>query len=413
MVYELKFADIGEGVQEGEILQWHVEEDEEIEEDQLVVEVHTEKVNVEITSPVTGIVRSIEHEPGDVIQVGDTLIKIETGEREKEIEEEAEGEEREEREEDEGLFKATEPPEKEKMEKTERILAAPAVRRLSQEMGIDLSQVQGSGPAGRITREDLESFEEGKEKERKEEDRRVERKVERIPLKGTRRTISRRLRRSKDHAAHYSYHDEVDMSAIMKLREEANSMAKDKEIHLTYLPFIVKCLTPALEEYPILNSELDEDKEEILVKNYYNIGIAIDTEEGLIVPNVKDADTKSLWELAEDIEDLANRARSGDLSLDQVQGGTFTVTSVGNIGGVMATPIINWPEVAILGVMRIKSRPIVIEEKGEEKIAIKPIMFLSISVDHRVVDGAVAARFMNKLIRILENPGRLILEEKK
>ncbi len=402
MIFELKFADIGEGVQEGEVMEWHVSEGDKVEEEQTVVEVHTEKVNVEITTPVNGTVVSLEKEEGDIVQVNEILMKIETEEAPEEEEEPTKEEE------DDSLFKPSAPFKmRDDRNKSKKVLAAPAVRRRAREAGIDLQLVEGTGPAGRVKQEDLERYKKQKRRPRQE----VEKREEVISLRGTRRSIAKSLRKSKDRAAHFTYFDEVDMSAMDELRKAAKSMAEEKGVSLTYLPLIIKCLIPTLKEFPMLNASLDDEEEQIIIKHYYNIGIAVDTEEGLMVPVIKNADTKTVWDLAEEVEDLATRARLGKLTLEDVQGGTFTITSVGNIGGAMATPIINWPEVAILGVMRKKLRPVVVKENEKPEIAIRPTMFLSISIDHRVVDGAKVARFTNLLMKYMENPGLVLLEE--
>lgn len=422
MVYEFKFPDIGEGVEEGEIVQWFVKEGDIVEEEEPLLEMHTVKVTTEITSPVAGKIASLEHEEGDQVNVGEVLVNIETEEVEEEKVEKEEVKEKEKKKaakekEEKGMFEPTEtvPRGKPKAKKKkaakekERVLAPPAIRRQARKEDIDLHQVAGSGPGGRITKEDLERYIQ-KEKEAVPEE--APKKEEHLPLRGTRRDVARAMRKSKDKAAHYTYVDSVDMTALDDLIEKAKPTAEEKGVKLTYLPILIKCLIPALEEYPLLNSSLDEDNEEIVVKHYYNIGIAVDTDEGLVVPVIKQADEKSVWQLAREIKELATRAREGTLTLDDVQGGTFTITNIGPIGGVLATPIIRWPEVAILGMNRAKYRPVVVEERGKREIAIRKMMYLSLSLDHRVVDGAVGARFTNKLVRYMENPGLLFLEDK-
>ncbi len=432
-IFELRLADFGEGLHEGEILQWYVKPGDVIKKEQPLLEVHTEKLNTEVTSPVSGKILSIERHEGEIVKVGELLATIEI------LDAESAGDEVSTKsvepastsvkdEEPEGLFQAsfqitpvsTGKPSS-SARTSRRVLAAPAIRRKARELGIDLSQVPGTGPGGRITREDWEAFL-GSRSVTTVRDRPLSmpsRKritvpsggEERIPLRGTRRTIAVNMRRSKDTAAHYTVFDEVDMSALDALRQQAKPMAEERGVKLTYLALIIKCLIPALKQFPILNSSVDDEKQEIIIKHYYNIGIAVDTPDGLIVPVVKNADQKNVWELAAEIRDLARRAREGKLRLEDVQGGTFTVTSIGNIGGVMATPIIRWPEVAILGVMKSKLRPVVIEQHGKPEIAIRPMMYLSLTLDHRIIDGAVGARFMNTLIRYMENPGLFLLEE--
>jgi pyruvate dehydrogenase E2 component (dihydrolipoamide acetyltransferase) len=412
VIHEIRFADIGEGVHEGELLTWHVKVGDTVKEDQTLAEVYTEKVTVEITTPVDGVVESLEKNEGELIEVGEVLAKIEAVESvtgkavSAELADSA----------DPSLFKPTQPFEETvpaREEYPHPILAAPAVRRRAREMNIDISLVRGSGPGGRILFEDLDAFGPPSGKPAMTQPRpEVGQKLEeRIPLRGVRRAVARNLRVSKSTAAHFTYHDEVDLTSLDRLRDEANSMAGEHHVNLTYLPFVVKCLIPALREFPILNSSLDDEREEIVIKHNYNIGIAVDTDDGLIVPVIKDADRKNIWEIAREIGDLADRARTGKLKLDEVQGGTFTITSVGNIGGVMATPIIRWPEAAILGVMRGKLRPVAVAVDGVPKVEIRKMMFLSVSVDHRIIDGAVVARFMNRLIQYLENPGLMLLSE--
>lgn len=407
MVYEFKFPDIGEGVHEGEILQWFVDVDEHVEKEQDLLEVHTEKVTTKISSPVAGKIGSIEREEGEIVKVGDVLVRIETKESRDEV---AEMEE----EKDEAMFQQREPikktetkEEKKKKETTKRILAPPAIRRRAREEDVDLHNVEGTGPGGRITKKDFEQY---LEQQKAQPPIAVSEQEEHVPLRGTRRNIAENMQKSKRKAAHYTYVDEVDMSALDTLREKAKPIAEKKGVKLTYLPLIVKSLVPALKQYPYLNSSLNEDKEEIVVKHYYNIGIAVDTPEGLLVPVVKHVNEKSVWEVAKEIETLAKQARNGELSLEDVQGGTFSVTNIGPIGGLMGTPVIRWPEVAVLGLNRAKYRPVAVEKKGTHELAIRKMMYLSLSVDHRVVDGAIAARFTNVVKRYIENPELLFLE---
>lgn len=424
MVFELKFADIGEGVHEGEILKWHVKPGDEVKPEQIVVEVMTEKVNVEITAPVGGRIKSLGKQEGDVIKVGELLISIDesgviaTPKTPAKQESKAPAVEK-----DDSLFTASQPfqyvqPKKKELEAiiNEKPLASPAVRKKAREMGIDLKTVQGSGPAGRINHEDLLKSSSGQS-----ESVGINRTLtniqtfvsggeERIPLRGLRRAISTSMRKSKDHAAHYTYTDEVDMTALDQLRSQTKVLAEQKGVKLTYLPFVIKAIIGAIKKYPILNSSLDEEKQELVMKKYFNIGIAVATNDGLIVPVVKNADQKDIWQLAAEIQDLSNRARNGKLKLEDMQGGTFTITSVGNIGGTSATPVINYPEVAILGLMRSKLRPVVVESNGKNEVVIRPMMNVCLSLDHRVVDGAIGAYFTNELIKYLQNPALVFIE---
>jgi pyruvate dehydrogenase E2 component (dihydrolipoamide acetyltransferase) len=425
LVFELKFADIGEGVHEGEILKWHVKPGDTVQAEQIVVEVMTEKVNVEITAPVNGKITSLGKEEGEIITVGEVLISIEEsgsgkGKTPPKVEQTKPSQPAEK---DDSLFTPSQPFQyvqpKKSAEKTiinEKPLAPPAVRKKARDLGIDLKTVRGSGPAGRINHQDLENYLKGSTTSVQQARTLTSIKSyvsggeERMPLRGMRRAISQGMRRSKDHAAHYTYVEEVDMSALTQLRSQTKALAEQKGVKLTFLPFIIKAIIAALKKYPLLNSSLDEEKQEIVLKRYYNMGIAVATDEGLIVPVVKSADQKDIWELAGEIQDLSARARQGKLKLEDMQGSTFTITSIGSIGGLIATPIINYPEVAILGIMASKLKPVVVEANGKNEIVIRPIMNICLSLDHRVVDGAVGALFTNEIIKYLENPALVFID---
>lgn len=409
MVFEFRLPDVGEGVAEGEVVKWLVKEGAQVGENEPLVEIMTDKVNVEIPSPKKGTVLKLMAKEGEVVKVGQVLLVIaEKGEQTSK--------------------KAPEPstaktaPVLVKAEvlstapltppivskKPQEILATPATRKLARDLGVDLSLVEGTGAGGRIIDEDVQRF-------KKTGARTVAVAVsvpgklgseERVPLRGIRRKIAERMVMSRHTAAHVTHVDEVDMTEIVQLREKTKETAEKHGVKLTYLPFIIKALIPALKQYPYLNATLDDEKEEIVLKKYYNIGIATNTEQGLIVPVVKDADHKSITQLGDEIARLSERARAGQLTLDEIQGSTFTITNVGGIGGVFATPIINYPEVAILGVHKITKRPIV----KENEIVIRDMTYLSVSFDHRVLDGAVAAEFMNAIKRYLEDPKLLLLE---
>ncbi|MBI1742826.1 2-oxo acid dehydrogenase subunit E2 [Candidatus Acetothermia bacterium] len=434
MAFEFKLPDIGEGVHEGEIVKWLVKEGDTVKEDQPLVEVMTDKATVEIPSPKAGTVLKLMYKEGEVAKVGTVLVTI-------------------------GVAGETAPAPTAKtvvapaaqptmaaaaatvaplrtMNATvpmtapgTRVLATPATRKLARELGIDILLVAGSGPGGRVTDEDVRKFAadgvstktpvaptptpspmpsaaskptpasvagvvsmDGRE--------------ERMPLRGIRKKMSERMHQSKTTAAHFTYVDEIDMTELVKLREQMKPLTEKKNIKLTYLPFIVKACVAALKAMPLLNASLDEAKGDIVLKKYYNVGIAAATDEGLVVPVVKEADRKSLVEIAADIERLATTAREGKLQLHDIQGSTFTITSLGAMGGLFATPIINYPEVAILGVHEIKKRPVV----RESGIVVRDIMLLSLSFDHRIVDGYMGAGFCKKIKDYLENPKLLFLE---
>ena len=394
MARKLKLPDIGEGVVEGEIIKWLVNEGQSIAEDQSLVEVMTDKVNVEIPSPTAGTVLKILAKEGNVIKVGEPIVVIgEPGEKIEEAEAPS-------------APPATPPPSSPEpaIARPEVVLAAPAVRRVAREVGIDITVVKGTAPGGRITEDDVRAFaklravpvaEVGSER------------VERVPLRGIRRTIAERMIQSKRSAAHVTHVDEVDMTALIAVREKMKESAERSGIKLTYLPFVIKAVIEGLKEQPYLNASIDEDRGEILVKKYYNIGIATSTSSGLMVPVVKDCDKKSVLEIAREVQELAEKARQGSLELHEVHDGTFTLTNIGPIGGVLSTPIINYPEAAILGLNKISKRPVV----RDNQVVVRDMMYLSLSFDHRLVDGAEAAEFLNKVIRRIENPELLHLEE--
>jgi pyruvate dehydrogenase E2 component (dihydrolipoamide acetyltransferase) len=412
MVYEFRLPDVGEGVAEGEVVKWLVKEGEEVKENQPLVEIMTDKVNVEIPSPKKGRVQKCMAKEGEVVKVGQVLIVIAEGEAvdvppptpttrpsppapEKML---------------------TPAPKPQEISTTpipqplqpREILATPATRKLARDMGVDLSLVQGTGRGGRITDEDVERFKQlGRTAAAVAVTVTGPRGVEeRVPLRGIRRKVAEHMVKSKSTAAQVTHVEEVDMTEIVQLREKAKASAEKRGVKLTYLPFIVKALIPALKQYPYLNATLDDEKSEIVLKKYYNIGMATDTEQGLVVPVIKDAEHKSINQLAAEIAGLSEKARAGQLALNEIQGSTFTITNVGGIGGVFATPIINYPEVAILGVHKITKRPVV----KDNQIVVRDMTYISLSFDHRVLDGAMAARFVSAIKQYLEDPKLLLLE---
>jgi pyruvate dehydrogenase E2 component (dihydrolipoamide acetyltransferase) len=425
---DFKLPDIGEGVHEGEIVKWLVKTGDPLQADQPMVEVMTDKATVEIPSPVAGTVAELLANEGQTIEVGKVIIRIaEIGKAAsaKPVAEKVEAPKA-----------PTAPASVKSAERVVEavasveeplpfhILATPATRKLARDLAVDLKSVQGTGLHGRVTKMDVQLAHEGRQaaaprsshsavasvamtpaaSQRTQVPAVARGALQVVPLKGVRKKIAESMAHSKHTAAHFTYVEEVDMSAVVKLRASAQEEAQKRGVKLTYLPFIIKALIPALMEFPYLNSSLDDEKQEIILKGDYNIGVATDTPNGLMVPVIKSADRKSIWELATEIQLLSEKARTGKVSLEDLKGGTFTVTNAGSIGGVLATPVINHPEVAILGVNAIRKRPVV---KGDQ-IVIGDVMFLSMSVDHRVVDGADAARFMNRLIYFLSEPSRLV-----
>jgi pyruvate dehydrogenase E2 component (dihydrolipoamide acetyltransferase) len=404
MVKQFKFPDIGEGITEGELVRWLVKEGDEIKKDQSLAEIETDKAVVEIPSPYSGTVLKLHFKENDIVKVGEVLVSI--GEKGEALPLEPAAEKPAEK----RPAPSTVGEITESQEEIREIQATPKVRRLAMELGVELKTIKGSGPGGRITEEDVKRVKEKEagvaEKEAKPE---IEAKfdiygsIERIPLRGVRRATAKRMAESVSKAAHVTHFDEADVTDLAKIRERMKQDAEKKGVKLTYLPFFVKAAIAALKLHPLLNASLNEESEEIIIKKYYNIGIAVDVPDGLIVPVVKAADQKSLMEIAEEIQRLAEGAKARTVDLAELKGGTFSITNVGMIGGYAATPIINYPEVAILATLKIADRVRVI--KGEIKV-IKSLP-LCLSFDHRVVDGAEVARFMNDLIHFLENPAQI------
>lgn len=387
MPYRFRLPDIGEGIVEGEVVRWLVPVGDEVEEDQPMVEVMTDKATVEIPSPVKG--RVVEHggNEGDTVQVGSVLVVIDTGKDEAEAKPVRTA----------PHAPARRPPIR-RRRTTVRVLATPAIRRLAKQMKIDLEKVKGTGPGGRITKNDLN---------RAQTPAPVSPAApaaagptERIPYRGIRRRIGDHMLQASNQAPHFTYVEEVDVTELVRMRQRAQGSAEYQGVRLTYLPYILKALAHELKRHPDLNARLDLDAGEIELRKYYNIGVATQTEEGLMVPVIKNVDQKSLLELAREISRVSRLAREGNLKQEHLQGSTFTVTSLGALGGIVATPIVNYPEVAILGVHKIAPRPVV----RSGRIVIREIMHLSLSQDHRVVDGAVGARFLQDVIARLESP---------
>ncbi len=439
MAYEFKLPDIGEGVVEGEIVRWLVKEGESLREDQPMVEIMTDKATVEIPSPRAGTVARRMYAEGDKCPVGKVLIVIEEGGAAAAAESGAKAPAAEMAASAAGASaagttaasaggkSASSAPGGAAGASTERdgngssragILATPATRKLARDRGVDLAHVIATGPAGRITAADVEQHARGNGARAATSPAMslpafvsVPAGVPpgadvRIPLRGLRKKIAENMARSKRTAAHFTYVEEVDCTDLVSLREKANQRLGGQGIKLSYLPFIVKAVVGALKRYPQMNATFDEAAGEIVQRRSYHIGIAAATKDGLIVPVVRDADRRSIVGLAQEIERLALATKTGKASREELTGSTFTITSLGALAGVLATPIINVPEVAIMGVHKITKRPVV----KDEGIVARDVMNLSISVDHRAVDGYDAALFMAEVKQSLETPGLLFLE---
>lgn len=416
--YEFKLPDIGEGVVEGEIVKWLVKPGESVSEDQPLVEVMTDKATVTIPSPKKGKVIQTHGSEGDIAKVHQTLITLELPAVGPSIAPSPESKPAAAPAEQRPAVAAPTAVESNGGPQGGRVLATPVTRRMAREHGLQIDQIPGSGPQGRVTKADVmvamgqgagaASLRSKGPSAPPAAPLTISGADRRIPLKGLRRRVAEKMVRSKFTAPHYTFVEEMDASALIAVRQRLNEaiVASGRGAKISYLPFICKALVAAMKKFPTLNANFDEAAQELIVRGSYNFGIAAATDEGLTVPVVKDVDRLSLQELATEIARLGTAAREKKLRIDELSGGTFTITSLGEKAGLLATPIINHPEVAILGVHRIRKRPVVINDQ----IAIREMMYLSLSFDHRNIDGAVGAEFTYALIDLLEHPELLMLE---
>lgn len=412
MAFEFRLPDIGEGVVEGEIVKWHVRPGQSVKEDDPLVEVMTDKATVMIPSPRKGKILETRGEEGGIVKVGAILLTLETADGAASAA--AQKTEKKEPPKAEQQQKQPAPATSQSEPSKGRALATPALRKMAQDMGIDINAVNGTGPGGRITREDILNFSSAPAKKESTTPAAPPKfavvggseMVEEIPFRGLRKKVAEKMTESKNRAVHYTYVDEVDVSQLVNLRNSLKDEASAKKVKLTYLPFIIKALVEGLKKYPLLNSSLDEQNGKILVRHYYHMGIGVATPDGLTVVVVKNADQKSLFDLANEVDRLSEAARQNKVALEDLKGSTFTITSLGTMGGMFATPVINYPEVAIVGIHKIEQRPVV----HEGQIVIRDRMYMSLSFDHRVVDGAVGAEFTQYVKRFLENPALLFIQ---
>lgn len=410
-LYEFRLPDVGEGMHECEVVKIHVKEGDSVQEFDTIAEVQTDKAVVEISSPVTGVLKELKIKEGQVVIVDSVIAVFEVEGEGNTTAEEGEPSDQQPAKQEKAAQPATEDEnvkeEQPAVNKRRSVSAMPSVRKLARELGVDITQVKGTGKHGRILAEDVKAFAEGRQKPQvPAAEQPLQGSEERIPLKGIRRTIAERMAISKQTIPHVTIMDEFDVSELIALRKWGKQIAEEREIKLTYLPFIIKATIAALREYPVLNATIDEEKEEIVIKHYYHIGLAAATERGLLVPVIENADQKTIFQLAEEIADKATRAREMKLAPNEMSGSTFTITNLGGFGTQHFTPIINYPEVAILGVGTIQKKPVV----QEDQIVIRPQMFFSLSFDHRLIDGDVAAQFLSRLKQYLENPKLLMME---
>lgn len=427
MSFEFKLPDIGEGIHEGEIVKWFVKAGDEIQEDDVLCEVQNDKSVVEIPSPVSGKVEEVMVEEGTVSVVGDTIVKIDAPDAEgiqfkgHDDDEEPKQEEKAEETKEET---AQESEKSEEVDDSKRVIAMPSVRKFARDNDVNIKAVSGSGKNGRILKEDVEAYlnggstsEQGTTEEAQSastEDTATQTAQvpegaypetrEKIPA--MRKAIAKAMVNSKQTAPHVTLMDEIDVQELWDHRKKFKEVAAEQGTKLTFLPYVVKALVSALKKYPALNTEFDEENGEIVHKHYYNIGIAADTDRGLLVPVVKNADHKSMFQISDEINELAVKARDGKLQANEMKGATCTISNIGSAGGQWFTPVINHPEVAILGIGRIAQKPIV--KDGE--IVAAPVLSLSLSFDHRQIDGATGQNAMNHIKRLLNNPELLLME---
>jgi len=430
VAFEFKLPDIGEGIHEGEIVKWFVKAGDNIEEDDVLAEVQNDKSVVEIPSPVSGTIEEVLVDEGTVAVVGDTIVKIDAPDAEdmefkgsdsdesaSEAESESEKEEK------------TEAPAQssndEDVDENKRVKAMPSVRKYARENGVNIKAVVASGKNGRTTKEDIDAYLNGETStasaestsEATEEttassaqsapvatEGEFPETTEKIPA--MRKAIAKAMVNSKHTAPHVTLMDEIDVQELWDHRKKFKEVAAEQGTKLTFLPYVVKALVSALKKYPALNTEFNEEAGEIVQKHYWNIGIAADTDRGLLVPVVKHADRKSMFQISDEINELAVKARDGKLTSDEMKDATCTISNIGSAGGQWFTPVINHPEVAILGIGRIAQKPIV---KDGEIIA-APVLSLSLSFDHRQIDGATGQNAMNHIKRLLNNPELLLME---
>ncbi len=420
--YVIKMPDIGEGIAEVELVLWHVKVGDKVVEEQVLADVMTDKANVEIPSNVHGTVLSLSGKPGDVIAVGAEIIRIEVegagnvkdsssaaatsspssrGPNSPSSSPSSRGPNSEE--------DAPSPP-------SDRILAAPAVRRRAKELGIDLENVTGSGPDGRITQADLDEatsqgprgpslkFSVGSGGKYIPGTQRTTEEV--VPIIGLRRKIAEKMQESKRRIPHFTYVEEVDVTALEDLRAQLNKKWRSERGHLTILPFLMLAMTRTLPDFPEINARYDDDGGTLTKYGAVHLGIAAQTPNGLMVPVVRNAEARDLWSNAAEVARLAEAARTGKATREELTGSTITITSLGPLGGIVTTPVVNYPEVAIVGVNKVVERPVV----REGQIVVRSIMNLSSSFDHRIVDGLRAATFVQALRSYLEAPATLFID---
>lgn len=420
-MFHVKFADIGEGIHEGVLLKNFFEPGDSVSEGDTLFTLETDKVNAEIPSPVTGKLAQNNYVVGDAVQVGQVIVVVDDGQpgvrsnmpddfdQTERVEEAGSTSVVGQIEVSSDVIEASTEGNSvaEANVTTGKVLATPVARKMAKDLGLDITKIHGTGPQGRVMKSDIQKASQPKtlEKDHVREPYEENHAIDRIPMTMLRKTISKNMTLSKYTIPHTAVMDEADATDLVAFRSRVKEMAAEKGVKLTYLAFFVKAVVAGLKAFPYLNASLDDEKDEILLKRFYNIGIAVDTEDGLMVPVIRNADRLSIFEVAEVIEDLSNRARQKALKLDELSDGTFTITNYGAVGASFGVPIIKHPEAGILGVGAIVKKPVVIEEE----IVIREILPLSLSFDHRIIDGADAGRFVALVKSYVANPEMLLL----
>lgn len=417
MKFTFNFPDLGEGLEEGTIMEWYVKAGQHVKMGDSLVQMETDKVVADIPSPKDGVIAQLFGDEGDVVKVGSPLVIIElVGEAaEKETDEDA------------GAVVGTLEVAGKKdaimasSDEGRKVLATPVARAMAKQLGIDINEISGSGPSGRVKKEDILNFNDQNKYSTPQADadksstsfvsdesfKSTAEDVTYKPLTQIRKTIAKNMLQSKHNAAHMSVFEEVEISGLMDVRARYKQRFADKGVKLTYLPFIVKAVAQALKHHPQLNSQIDTENNRMIYRNRYHIAIAVDAPDGLVVPVIRDADKLSIFQIAGQIGELANKARTRKLTLDDLKDGCFSITSFGSFGGIFATPILNYPQAGILGIGRILKTPVV----KDDEIVVGNIMPLSLTVDHRIVDGGETTRFIYKIMEYLTDPISFLMEE--
>ncbi|HLU21337.1 MAG TPA: 2-oxoglutarate dehydrogenase complex dihydrolipoyllysine-residue succinyltransferase [Bacillaceae bacterium] len=415
---EIKVPELAESITEGTIAQWLKKVGEHVEKGEYIVELETDKVNLEVISEESGVLTELKAAEGDTVQVGDVIAIVDasaTGE----VKEEAPTTEPEKVDEPKAEHEVktetnAEPKVEEPVQdKKERFIASPAARKLAREKGIDLSNVPTTDPLGRVRKQDVSSYSDQPKQETKSvqstkpmPEHEIGKPVERVRISRRRQTIAKRLVEVKQNTAMLTTFNEIDMSAVMDLRKrKKDKFYEQHDVRLGFMSFFTKAVVAALKKYPAVNAELQGD--ELLLKKYYDIGVAVSTDEGLVVPVIRDCDRKNFAEIEADILAVAKKARDNKLALSDLQGGTFTITNGGVFGSLLSTPILNGTQVGILGMHTIQTRPVAIDAERMEN---RPMMYVALSYDHRVIDGKEAVGFLVTIKQLLENPEDLLLE---